>query len=53
MKKSELRNIIKESINEIYKEIKEPFSMQQWAQLIDGLDQISHLNKKNKPKTIF
>ena len=33
-------------VNEIYKEIKEPFSMQQWGQLIDGLDQISHLNKK-------
>ena len=31
-------------VNEIYKEIKEPFSMQQWGQLIDGLDQISHLN---------
>jgi len=33
-------------VNEIYKEIKDPFSKRQWDQLIDGLDQISHLNKK-------
>ena len=33
-------------VNEIYKEIKEPFSKRQWGQLIDGLNQISHLNKK-------
>tara|TARA_B100001057_G_scaffold346351_1_gene347606 strand:- start:14003 stop:14458 length:456 start_codon:yes stop_codon:yes gene_type:complete len=33
-------------VNEIYKEIKEPFSKRQWGQLIDGLNQISNLNKK-------